>query len=194
MIRRVVSTNEAFERLGGPGSRIAQGAASALLMECALDAVDFEAIQSESGRSVHELSSEVPTRDRPALLYALALLGVIEVMPAIGQADEALDGEMARAAEAIDSDAIRARVQARMQVVEDGDYFAVLGVAHTATGYEVRRAFLELRRAFEPSQILKPEVADLADDVRKIVTVIEEAYDVLRDEARRARYRLAIES
>ena len=68
---------------------------------------------------------------------------------------------------ALDAEAIRERVRARAQIVDDGDYFAVLGVAHDATGYEVRRAFLELRRAFDPSRMLTPEVADLAADVRK---------------------------
>jgi hypothetical protein len=165
-----------------------------LLVECALEASDADAMQTATGRSVQELTSEAPDRDRPALLYALALLGIIEVLPSVGGSSDELEGEAARAADAIDADAIRARVQARMQVVEDGDYFAVLGVSHAATSYEVRRAFLELRRTFEPSRILKPEVADLAEDVRKIVTVIEEAYDVLRDEARRARYRSAIEA
>jgi preprotein translocase subunit Sec63 len=94
--------------------------------------------------------------------------------------------------EALDEEAIRARVRARLEIVDDGDYFAVLGVAHDATGYEVRRAFLELRRAFEPSRVLTPRIADLADDVRKISSVLEEAYEILRDNARRERYRRAI--
>jgi curved DNA-binding protein CbpA len=94
----------------------------------------------------------------------------------------------------LDAEAIRERVRARMQLVDDGDYFALLGVTHTATGYEVRRAFLELRRAFEPARILTAQVLDLADDVRKIVLVLEEAYDVLRDAARRERYRRAIDA
>jgi curved DNA-binding protein CbpA len=94
---------------------------------------------------------------------------------------------------AIDADAIRETVRARLQIVEDGDYFALLGVARDATGYEVRRAFLELRRAFEPTRILTPEVADLAPDVRKITDVLEEAYEILKDAARRERYRQAIE-
>jgi hypothetical protein len=37
-------------------------------------------------------------------------------------------------------------------------------------------------------------VAELADDVRKITVVLEEAYDILKDAARRERYRRAIEA
>ena len=70
----------------------------------------------------------------------------------------------------------------------------LLGVSRDATGYEVRRAFVELRRAFEPSRILTPRILDLADDVRKIVVVLEEAYEILRDAARRERYRRAIDA
>jgi DnaJ-domain-containing protein 1 len=58
----------------------------------------------------------------------------------------------------------------------------------------VRRAFLELRRAFDPSRVLTPEVADLAEDVKQITMVLEEAYDILKDSARRERYRRAIEA
>jgi len=36
-------------------------------------------------------------------------------------------------------------------------------------------------------------VADLAGDVRKITLVLEEAYEILKDPARRERYRRAIE-
>jgi len=90
-------------------------------------------------------------------------------------------------------EALRARVRARAELVDEGDYFAVLGVPRTATGYEVRRAFLDLRRTFDPARILVPQIADLADDVRKIVLVLEEAYEILKDPSRRERYRRAID-
>jgi preprotein translocase subunit Sec63 len=118
---------------------------------------------------------------------------VLEVLPSVGDRPgsvEDLDTDDAT----IDAEALRERVRARSQLVDDGDYFAVLGVARDATGYEVRRAFLELRRAFDPSRMLTPEVADLAGDVRKITVVLEEAYEILKDTARRDRYRRAIEA
>ena len=74
------------------------------------------------------------------------------------------------------------------------DYYAVLGVARDATSYEVRRAFIELRRAFEPTHLLSPRLSDLSEDVQKIVLVLEEAYEILRDGARRERYRRAIDA
>ncbi|MFX4396899.1 hypothetical protein ABTA35_20050, partial [Acinetobacter baumannii] len=70
--------------------------------------------------------------------------------------------------DALDEDAVRSRVRARMQLVEEGDYFAVLGISREATGYEVRRAFVELRREFEPTRLLSARTLDLADDVKQI--------------------------
>jgi curved DNA-binding protein CbpA len=67
-------------------------------------------------------------------------------------------------------------------------------VPHNATGYEVRRAYLDLRKAFEPSRLLTPGLIDLAEDVRRIASVLEEAYEILGDNARRERYRRAIDA
>ena len=60
-------------------------------------------------------------------------------------------------------------------------------------GTPIPFAFSALRREFDPSRMLTPAIADLADDLRKIVAVLEEAYEVLGDSARRERYRRAIE-
>jgi preprotein translocase subunit Sec63 len=132
------------------------------------------------------------------VIHALALLGVVDVVPAPDFV-KSRDRDASPAADEgdvafLDEEAIRARVRARVELVDEGDYFAVLGVSRDATTYEIRRAFIELRRNFEPSRILTPRVADLADEVRKIVTVLEEAYEILRDNARRERYRRAIEA
>jgi len=79
-------------------------------------------------------------------------------------------------------------------LVEEGDYFALLGVPRQATGYDIRRSYVELRRQFDPSQVLRSHTLDLADDVDTILEVLDEAYEILRDQQRRERYRRAIES
>jgi hypothetical protein len=143
------------------------------------------------GSTLGEIVQAAPHPDFASVLYAISLLGVVDVIRGVGGARG--DGAVEEAEiEALDEEAIRARVRARLELVDEGDYFAVLGVAHDATGYEVRRAFLDLRRAFDPSRLLSPKIADLADDVRKITSVLEEAYEILSDNARRERYRRAI--
>jgi hypothetical protein len=191
LVRRTVSPADAIERLGGPASRIAGGPRPHLLGETALDPVDVSHVREATGKTLREATEPSPEGDLATVVFALVQLGVLEIVrAAMAPADEA-DGHASDAS--IDADAVRERVRARSQIVDDGDYFAVLGVARDATGYEVRRAFLELRRAFDPSRMLTPEVADLAGDVRKITVVLEEAYEILKDPARRDRYRRAIE-
>jgi hypothetical protein len=194
LVRRTVPPAEALERVGGLSSRLADGPEARLFSECALGPTEVEQLRGMAGRSVHDVLEGAPESDLATVIYALAQLGVVEVLRGVG---EDVDGH-GQASEAqvaaIDAEGVRARVRARLQLVEDGDYFSLLGVSHEATGYEVRRAFLELRRAFDPSRVLTPEVADLAEDVKQITMVLEEAYDILKDSARRERYRRAIEA
>jgi hypothetical protein len=191
LVRRTVAPADAVERLGGAGSRIAAGRRPHLLGECALDPVDVAHVREATGKTLREVIERSPEGDLATVVFALVQLGVLEIVRAAEAVADDADGHPGAAA--IDADAVRERVRARSQIVDDGDYFAVLGVAHDATGYEVRRAFLELRRAFDPSRMLTPEVADLAGDVRKITVVLEEAYEILKDPARRERYRRAID-
>jgi hypothetical protein len=192
VVRRVISPEDALARLGGPAGRLGEGNQSSLLSECALEAAERDLIVRMRGSTLGETVQAAHNPDFASVLYAISLLGVIDVIRGVGGARH--EGTPAEEAEieALDEDAIRARVRARLELVDEGDYFAVLGVAHDATGYEVRRAFLDLRRSFEPSRLLTPKIADLADDVRKITSVLEEAYEILSDNARRERYRRAI--
>jgi hypothetical protein len=193
LVRRIVSPADAVERLGGGGSRVGDGRASALLVECALAPDEVARIRAAPGGTLGDILDAAPEGDLATVIFALAQLEVIEVIPSIRERSPDSDAGAVGDA-ALDAEAIRERVRARAQLVDDGDYFAVLGVARDATGYEVRRAFLELRRAFDASRMLTPEVADLAPDVRKIAGVLEEAYEILKDTARRDRYRRAIEA
>jgi hypothetical protein len=149
----------------------------------------MERIRSAQGRSVGDLL-EGADAEMPNVLYALACLGVIEILKAVAPARE----ETPLEPDPYDEEAVRQRIRARLALVEDGDYFALLGVPRAATSYEVRRAYLELRRAFEPSRLLTAATADLHADVQVILDVLDEAFDILRDAHRRERYRRAIES
>jgi hypothetical protein len=194
LVRRTVTPDEAIAAMGGEGSRVADGPHQGLLAECALAPPELELLSRARGGTLRDLLARAPDAEIVSVVHALALLGVVEVVPAPdfqrGRADASADPAVV----ALDDEAVRARVRARMELVDEGDYFSVLGVARDATSYEVRRAFVELRRAFEPSRILTPRLADLADDVKKITIVLEEAYEILRDNARRERYRRAIDA
>lgn len=194
VVRRVISQDEAVQRLGGPGARIGEGRNEGLLTECALGAPEVAVLEQLRGLTVGQAIQSAPDTDMIAVLYALHLLGVIEVLRSVGAGQVPRDPGSAPRFDTLDDEAIRARVRARLDLVEEGDYFAVLGVSRAATSYEVKRAFMELRRAFDPDRILTPSMADLAPSVRKIVAVLEEAYDILHDASRRERYRRAIDA
>jgi DnaJ domain len=147
------------------------------------------------GGTLGDLLTRSPDAEIASVVHGLALLGVLDVLPAAEPSRvpslNASDADTA----SLDEEALRARIRARLELVDEGDYFSVLGVSRDATSYEVRRAFVELRRAFEPTRILaSPRLHDLSDDVRKIVLVLEEAYEILRDVSRRERYRRAIDA
>jgi hypothetical protein len=192
VVRRQLAPIEAVARLGGETSRIVDGPNERIVPECALGAAETEWFARARGQTIGDALGTAGDPDFASVLYALVALGACDTIRALGAA-RARPVE-APSADPIDDEAIRARIRARLQIVEDGDYFAVLGVSRDATGYEVKRAFLELRRTFEPSKLLTPALGDLVDDVRKIAVVLDEAYEILRDVGRRDRYRRAIDA
>jgi hypothetical protein len=188
VIRRVVPPDVAHRRLGGATARLAEGPRRQLLVECALRPEDEQIVRAAPGRSLGEtLAGAEP--ELADVIYGLCSLGVLEALAPTAPADAGPS-----AFDPLDEEAIRQRVRARLALVEDGDYFSLLGVARAATGYEIRRAYLELRRAFEPGRVLTAATADLAADVRLVAEVLDEAYEILREPHRRERYRRAIEA
>jgi hypothetical protein len=186
-VRRVLSPEQAIERLGGRAARLAAGRRAHLLGEAALGDEEALAIRGAAGgASLAELGG-----DLAPICAALVALGVL-VARAPRHPSPAPPAAVVF--DANDAEAVRKRVAARLALVREGDYFSLLGVARDATAYEIRRAFVALRRAFEPARVVTGATVDLADDVALIVEVLEEAHDVLRDPVRRDRYRKAIEA
>lgn len=190
--QRVLPFEDAVARLGGSAARFALGPNDALLAECALSQQDRSFVEQAQGRRLDALVSEAGRPEFAAVLVALVELGVLEIMPSIGRPES--PGTAPGAPDPLDEEAVRKRVRARLSTIQEGDYFEVIGVGRNATGYEIRRAYLEARRAFEPARLLTAQTADLADDARLIVEVLDEAYELLRDDARRERYRRALEA
>lgn len=196
MARRAVPPQDAVTRLGGLDVRFTPGEHHKLLDECGLDEQDDALLRHASGVTLREIVDQ-RGEDAAPLLYALVTLGVMQSLvgirpgakasapPEVEIADPLRDAEL-------DDGAVRARITARRALVEDGDYFAILGVPRDATGYEIKRAYLDLRRALDPSRVMRPSLLDVADDLKLVLGVLDEAYDVLKDATRRERYRRAI--
>jgi preprotein translocase subunit Sec63 len=125
------------------------------------------------------------------VLYALRELGVLET--------ERVEQRGAPSPEAfafdpIDDEALRKRILSRTALVEDGDYFALLGIGREATPYDIQRAYQQLRHQLDPRRALTATTADLRDELDIILEVLDEAYEILSDDRRRERYRRALEA
>jgi DnaJ-domain-containing protein 1 len=68
------------------------------------------------------------------------------------------------------------------------DYFARLGLTEKASRDDVKKAFLSLAKQFHPDRFSAPALADLADEVKDFFTSVNEAYETLSDDRRRAEY------
>jgi hypothetical protein len=84
------------------------------------------------------------------------------------------------------------RVLAKRAQVEEGDYFAVLGLARDATPHEIARAFERLKREFAPERFAESVRGELRDALAEIGEVLDEARRVLGDERVRDAYRAAL--
>jgi len=83
----------------------------------------------------------------------------------------------------------RATVQARYALVEDGDYFQILGLARDSGPDEIRRAGEALLSRLA-SPVLHPVVAaELAEQLKEIRVVVGEAVRLLVNDRLRAAYR-----
>ncbi|HEX6764719.1 MAG TPA: hypothetical protein VF103_04560 [Polyangiaceae bacterium] len=191
--RRTVSPAEALLRLGGRSVPLALGPSQGLLAECALSESEVSLVKSAGGGSVATLLERAGSDDFASALWALVELGVLatEAAPRPRSSAEPSDDV---SHDPLDAVALRERIAARLGLVEEGDYFAVLGIGRGATSYDVRRAYLSVRKSFDPARILTAETVDLKDDLESILEVLDEAYEILGDATRRERYRKALDA
>jgi xanthine/CO dehydrogenase XdhC/CoxF family maturation factor len=191
IVRRAIPPSDALSWIGGAEAQLTSGDAEALLAECALSSSELELVHGAPGASVGELVERAGVPEFTNVLFTLVELGILRSHRAAPGANRR--GKHPPAPDVIDHDAVRARIRARRALVEEGDYFALLGVSRNATNYDIRRAFTSLRKEFDPAHILTPFTADLAEDVQLILEILDEAYEILRDAVRRERYRRALE-
>ncbi len=85
----------------------------------------------------------------------------------------------------------RARVGDKFFQVDEGTYFALMEVPPDASGYDIRKSYRRLRGLFAPERFAVDELADLRSQAEVIRVVLDEAYEILRNSARREAYRAA---
>jgi hypothetical protein len=82
----------------------------------------------------------------------------------------------------------RASLLARAALVDEGDYFEVLGVARDVTAAELRRAHERITRELAPEAIDAELTAELGARLAALREVVAEALRVLTDDRLRSRY------
>lgn len=189
IVRRAVPPAEAIRRLGGLEARLSAGPSQGLASECALSDAEMELVSSAAGGTLEDLVRRAGTDDFATVLLALVELGVLS-----SRGDRAPERSVpSRALDAVDLDAVRGKLRARRALVDEGDYFSLLGISRGATSYDIHRAYTTLRQELDPSTVLTPANADLGDDLELVLDAVDEAYEILRDQVRRERYRRALE-
>jgi curved DNA-binding protein CbpA len=68
------------------------------------------------------------------------------------------------------------------------DLFERLGLPRTATRDQVKSAYLQIAKQLHPDRFAAPALSDLAQRVKDLFSSINEAYEVLSDERKRADY------
>jgi hypothetical protein len=195
IVRRVAPPEFSTARLGGGDIRLRLGPGQSLLGECALPSTEAELVRALDGETLRDAVAKANTADFSSAVLALVELGILETVGASVTARPAkAGGHSRREPDRLDHEAVRSRIAARRALVDEGDYFALLGVGRSATSYDVRRAYTELREELDPSRVLTPATADLRDDIDAILFVLDEAYEILADDLRRERYRRALEA
>ena len=84
------------------------------------------------------------------------------------------------------------RIEARLIDVRNQDYFAVLGLRSNATEYEVERAYRRALTEFSGDNFSPTLSQSYREALSEIRRVLDDAYEVLRDNRLRERYAKAV--
>ena len=83
---------------------------------------------------------------------------------------------------------LRRRIDERLALARDSDYFALLGVGRAAGRAEVLRAHADLRDTFADERLEPRTREELADALAELHAALDEAREVLLDEVLRTAY------
>jgi hypothetical protein len=82
----------------------------------------------------------------------------------------------------------RAELERRFVVLEQLDYFEVMGLESTASLADIKRAFHHQSRSYHPDRFFQSTDVELQHRVHAVYKRVTEAYFVLRDDSRRKQY------
>jgi ActR/RegA family two-component response regulator len=128
-----------------------------------------------------------------ALVYRVLFTGVVTglltvlvkgIRPSEGES-EARERELAIG---------KRRIEAKLEHVNRGSYFDILGVSEKASPYEIEQAYQRASREFHPVQFAHPSYQNVSSQLALIRRTLDEAYEVLSDDVLREDYRRSLSS
>jgi preprotein translocase subunit Sec63 len=114
-----------------------------------------------------------------ALLFTLELSGCVDLRE---QPEPVVEG--ARDGVQVDAE----RILERLRLAREADYFELLGVARDASRSEIRQAHTELGATFSDDALEESSRRRHARELRELRAALEEARDILIDDAMRSAY------
>ncbi len=194
-IRRKYDRQRLEACLGGMGQVLINTKVDEQLSTIA--AADLSGPESEAQRlfdgehTLHDVraESELQGLRVAQLAYAWVCLGVAEL---VDRSSELRDERSSAAGYLVGETDLaidRQRVRAKHLLVQDADYFQLLGVRPDASGFEIRRAYESALRHFSFESFPAALQDELRAQLEEIGAVIEEAYLVLSDDQIRSKYR-----
>ncbi|GEJ56848.1 DnaJ domain-containing protein [Anaeromyxobacter diazotrophicus] len=132
---------------------------------------------------------EARRRRQRLLQRAMQNMGV---GPLSGHAQPAREGapaaRAARPAPTAADEELRRALEAAAPRARSADLFERLGIGRGATREQVKTAYFQLAKQLHPDRFASPALADLAPQVKDLFAALNEAYEVLSDDRRRADY------
>jgi hypothetical protein len=86
----------------------------------------------------------------------------------------------------------RAKVKVKILQANEGSYFDILEVSPDASEYDIDQAYEAIASQFDMTTFASPELADLQPQVELIRSMIEEAYEVLKNPGLCEQYRRVV--
>jgi curved DNA-binding protein CbpA len=84
--------------------------------------------------------------------------------------------------------ATKETIQRAYDAIETQDHYQVLGIKHSATTQEIKKAYFKLAKLYHPDRHFDPEMSDMKLKLETLFMRIHEAYDILSTQARRDQY------
>ncbi|MCK9523949.1 MAG: DnaJ domain-containing protein [Proteobacteria bacterium] len=88
--------------------------------------------------------------------------------------------------------ALRDEIQTKAAQIPTQNYYEMLGISHSATAEDARKAFFKAARIYHPDKAAKPELIDLRDTLAFVFTNLSEAHSTIIDPDAREEYDRAI--